>query len=67
VSWIEQVSPRMFALHPIAAGPSQPVSVEAADVDGDGDVDLLSGTFYMNEDARLERLLLLRNVAGDLP
>ena len=67
LSWIEQVAPRQFALHPIAEGPSQPVSVEAADVDGDGDTDLLAGTFYMNDDARLERLLLLRNVAGDPP
>ncbi len=61
VAWYENdgASPPAFARHVITAGAAIPQSVHAADVDGDGDIDVLSASiwddtvaWYENDGAR---------------
>ncbi len=42
--WLEQTSPGVFARHTLERG-GRHVSLDAADYDGDGDVDLVTGSF----------------------
>jgi hypothetical protein len=51
IAWYENqgTNPPSFTEHPIAAASDEPRSIRAADVDGDGDVDLLSVFFYSDQ------------------
>jgi hypothetical protein len=42
--WLEQTQPGVFVRHTLERG-GRHVSLDAADYDGDGDVDLLTGSF----------------------
>lgn len=44
--WYENQGGGSFVAHPITIGSTYPNSVEAADLDGDGDLDLLLGEFH---------------------
>jgi hypothetical protein len=45
VGWLEQTKPGVFALRPLEQGKITHTTLDLADYDGDGDVDLLTGNF----------------------
>ena len=53
LAWLEQTSPGVFARHTLERG-GRHVSLDAADYDGDGDVDLLTGSFRGEGEVALE-------------
>lgn len=45
VGWLEQTSPGQFRLHSLEKGKLTHVTLDVADYDGDGDLDLLVSSF----------------------
>jgi hypothetical protein len=45
LGWLEQTKPGVFALHPLEQGKITHTTLDLADFDGDGDVDVLTGNF----------------------
>lgn len=63
VIWLRQTSPGVFAEQVIATGLRAPVRAEPADIDGDGDIDLLvasMGFIFPNND-RIGTVFVLEN------
>ena len=45
LGWIEQVKPRQFVAHPLELGRLSHATLDLADVDGDGKVEIVTGNF----------------------
>ena len=45
LGWLEQTKPGVFVAHPLEQGKLTHTTLDLADVDGDGDVDILTGNF----------------------
>jgi len=45
LGWLEQVKPGLFVPHPLEQGKLTHTTLDLGDVDGDGDVDVLTGNF----------------------
>ena len=59
--WFENDGSENFTEYDIEVSPEQLITLEIADVDGDGDTDILAGSFEINNTGDTERLTLLQN------
>jgi hypothetical protein len=51
LGWLEQTKPGTFVRHTIEIGPPRHASLDVADIDGDGDLDIVAGNFFMDGSA----------------
>jgi hypothetical protein len=49
--WLEQTKPGVFVKHTIATGFPRHATLDVADIDGDGDMDIVTGYFSINKPA----------------
>ena len=45
--WLEQTRPGQFARHTIEMGTPRHATIDVADIDGDGDLDIVAGNFHI--------------------
>jgi hypothetical protein len=50
--WLEQTKPGVFVRHTIEMGFPRHATLDVADVDGDGDVDIVTGSFSPDKPAK---------------
>jgi hypothetical protein len=50
--WLEQTKPGVFARHTIEMGFPRHATLDVADVDGDGDIDIVTGVFSPDKPAK---------------
>jgi hypothetical protein len=51
LGWLEQTKPGTFVRHAIEIGPPRHATLDVADIDGDGDLDIVAGNFFMDGSA----------------
>lgn len=59
--WFENDGNQNFEAYDIVVSPEQLITLEIADVDGDGDTDIIAGSMEINDSGDTERLTVLRN------
>jgi hypothetical protein len=47
--WLEQTKPGVFVRHTIEMGMPRHATLDLADIDGDGDIDIVVGNFSINQ------------------
>ena len=47
LAWLEQTKPGVFVRHTIEMGTPRHATIDIADVDGDGDLDIVTGNFFI--------------------
>jgi hypothetical protein len=68
VCWFEQIAPGRFARHELEVATTDHMSLETADIDGDGDTDLIVGNYAGdpgNLQKKSQKLTLWRNQLKD--
>jgi hypothetical protein len=45
--WLEQTKPGVFARHTIEMGTPRHATIDVADIDNDGDLDIVAGNFHI--------------------
>jgi hypothetical protein len=62
--WLEQTKPGMFVRHTIEMGFPRHATLDVADVDGDSDVDIVTGSFSPDKPAKAWVQVWLNQLKG---